>query len=1183
MSLFWNHWSMQICITLGWSCYAKVDNRTYNVLGYSTAPNNITVQTKTEFTPMRTVISSRAGPVDLVVTFLSPVDTADLTRLSLPFSYLSVSAVSNDGASHTVSVYTDTSGEFVTGDNSLTVKWSTTTENIIVHQMSLQEPITYTGSRQRAQWGTVFLAANRTGYASTLRDLFLNSGVLANTHDDKFRAVDKEWPVMAIAQNLGTVAAQPQVATFVLGHSRNPAVEYYTPTGKQDRTLYFLSKFTSEEDAVRYVVTDYPNALTASTEFDNKVQTDAAKYSPDYASVVAFSTRQAFASMEITLSGTGSGANLQDIKVFTKDAAVDDRGSSREGVLSSVDSLYSIMPMLIYTNANLGNYGLASLLEYAAVSGVESSAVHDLGLRYPRVTSHGQQSRNPLDDQYYTLKRWADYLVGNATFHQEQLTGDWFVTAPAANQTNLALKGLIALKSMVEIQKVVGMTNESSAYENAANSGLEQWIQLSSSGTKYTYQSSQRPQLLHGLYADKLLGLSFVPDSVYAQQRAQWTAGMSGFYIILALALGSLSAPILAQNTANVTCQASPYVLPAVPLVVKSPYSSAWARGPSEIAGQWPNFATGGILGSVCYIKVDNITYTVWGNPSTRANATAQQTFIQASYTYSARYRFDCWADQPILEVLSPAGYLNRLSLPFSYITIAIYVNETDTTEHNYNVSESLARVDHGVHWVTGDKEQPVKWSTEVDNNAIIHKMALQDPSIYAESHQRAHWGTFYFASNQTRFNGTQGDGTTWQTGQDIVVREQFLSSSKLGNTQDTNFRKVSDKWPIMAIAQDFGSVMLGPARTATFVLGHLRNPVVQYQTPTSQEDRSLYFMSQLSTEDDAMLASQTSTTFAAKIITEGEEISPDYMGVLSASTLQAFASMELTIPNATKSIQDPKLFIKDAAVEKDGSSTTASMIIMTYAFMRYTGNAEWAAIHYDTLKTWADYLIDNALFHPSQVTGDWFVGDAAGPAGNMTNVALKGLIALRNAANSGLEQWIQLSDYGTKFTYQSNTKLYLLHGLYADKLLGLNFVPESVYERQRTQYRSGMKRYGVPLTDGSNFTTIAHQFFTIAALRNSTFLGNWTFTAIKNYTEASVNADLVALADTYDAVTGVAAAGSAARGSVGGAYAVLALTKGEVKAIDPIMAPTPNSAGRIPAVNILVTLAAIASSTLLT
>ncbi|CAE6439171.1 unnamed protein product, partial [Rhizoctonia solani] len=187
------------------------------------------------------------------------------------------------------------------------------------------------------------------------------------------------------------------------------------------------------------------------------------------------------------------------------------------------------MPMLIYTNANLGNYALASLLEYAPVSGVTSYAVHDLGLRYPRVISHEQQSRSPLDatanmiimthafmrytgdaklaaKHYYTLKRWADYLIDNATFHQEQLTGDWFVTAPAANQTNLALKGLIALKSMVEIQKAVGMNNESSPYENAANSGLDQWIQLSSSGTKYTYQSSQQPQLLHEPFGVPLTG-----------------------------------------------------------------------------------------------------------------------------------------------------------------------------------------------------------------------------------------------------------------------------------------------------------------------------------------------------------------------------------------------------------------------------------------------------------------------------------------------------------------------------------------------------------------------------------------------------------------------------------------------------------------------------------------------------
>ncbi|CAE6470684.1 unnamed protein product [Rhizoctonia solani] len=530
-----------------------------------------------------------------------------------------------------------------------------------------------------------------------------------------------------------------------------------------------------------------------------------------------------------------------------------------------------------------------------------------------------------------------------------------------------------------------------------------------------------------------------------------------------------------------------------------------------------------------------------------------------------------------------------------------------------------------------GNNEQPVKWSTEANENSITHKMTLQNPSIYTESRQRAQWGALYFASNQT------GSDTTWQTGQDIVVRQQFLSTGKLANTQDINFRKVSVNWPVMAFAQDLGIVTSGYTGRANFVLGHLRDPVVQYQTPTSPEARSLYSMSKFLTEEDALKfalnnwvpATKTSARFTARLIKEGEGISPDYMGVLSASTFQAFASMEFTVSTATKSIQDPKLFIKDSAVQEDGSSmpgaftsvnslysimpmfiytnprlgnyglrslleyakfynqsfaahdiglrygeavvlirlsATASMIIMTYAFMRYTGDAELPAVHYDTLKTWADYLVENALFYSPEVTGDWFVGEAAGPAGNMTNVALKGLIALRSmveiqkyvigksnespkylgAANSGLERWIQLSDYGTidKFSYQSNTKQYLLHALYADKLLGLNFVPESVYVRQRTQYTSDMKRYGVPLTDVNNFTTIAHQYFTIAALTagNSTFLGNPTFTAIKNYTGASVNANLTALADTYNADTGVAVAQTVARGNVGGAYAVLAL-----------------------------------------
>ncbi|KAG8753718.1 hypothetical protein FRC12_011450 [Ceratobasidium sp. 428] len=548
---------------LGWTSYAKVDNVTYLIMGAPSTPaNNVTNQTQTQFTTTRTTITSRAGPVDLTVTFLSPLDYTDLVRLSLPFSYISISAVANDGRPHAVAVYMDISGEWITGDNSQTAQWSTVTDNnVVLHKMFLQSPATYIESSQRAQWGTVYFASNQTtgttfqtGQDVGVRQQFVSSGALANTQDTQFRGVSSNWPILAISQNLGDVSTQPAVATFVLGHTRNPAVRYIGSNGQEDRNLYFLSKFATEEDAVRFVVNDFQNAQASATQFDNKVQTDGAKVSPDYASVVALGTRQAFASMEITLSGTGSGANLQDVKIFTKDTALDN-GSSMSGVFSTVDSLYAIMPMLIYTNPALGNYALASLLEYAPFFN-QPFATHDLGLRYPQIVSHEDQARTPVDasasmiiltaafmrytgnaglaaKHYYTLKSWADFLVQNALIPSNQLTPDWYVTNSATNQTNLALKGLIALRSMVEIQKSVGMSNESSTYNDAANNGLQQWIQLTNSGTKFTYDGNARPFLLHALYADKILGLNFVPDSVYAQQRTQYTTGMKQFGVPL--------------------------------------------------------------------------------------------------------------------------------------------------------------------------------------------------------------------------------------------------------------------------------------------------------------------------------------------------------------------------------------------------------------------------------------------------------------------------------------------------------------------------------------------------------------------------------------------------------------------------------------------------------------------------
>ena len=79
------------------------------------------------------------------------LQTSDLVNQSIPFSYYSVSAASNDANSHSVQIYTDISAEWVTGDNSLTANWTTTTGDILTHQVQLASQGSYSEINDHVQ------------------------------------------------------------------------------------------------------------------------------------------------------------------------------------------------------------------------------------------------------------------------------------------------------------------------------------------------------------------------------------------------------------------------------------------------------------------------------------------------------------------------------------------------------------------------------------------------------------------------------------------------------------------------------------------------------------------------------------------------------------------------------------------------------------------------------------------------------------------------------------------------------------------------------------------------------------------------------------------------------------------------------------------------------------------------
>ncbi|CAG8732488.1 2876_t:CDS:2, partial [Acaulospora colombiana] len=285
----------------------------------SKARDEPTRRVQQQFTATQSIFTLKAGGIDLTATFLSPVEH------SIPFSYLSLSAVSNDGASHSVQVYTDISAEWVSGDNGLLVNWSTKVEDptagIITHQVQLANEETFKeiGDHIQRETNLIRLAnisilmtqgtTYQTGADTDVRAQFIQHGVLLNTTDSEFRAVQDRWPIFAYAKDLGDVGSGgvQNAVVFSVGHVRDPAIQYIVEGGGL------------QERGIASFHSDFTDALGRANTFDAKVKSDALSVSEHYAGIAALSVRQAFAATEITISrGAGGSWNTSDILIFMK-------------------------------------------------------------------------------------------------------------------------------------------------------------------------------------------------------------------------------------------------------------------------------------------------------------------------------------------------------------------------------------------------------------------------------------------------------------------------------------------------------------------------------------------------------------------------------------------------------------------------------------------------------------------------------------------------------------------------------------------------------------------------------------------------------------------------------------------------------------------------------------------------
>ncbi|KAI0665975.1 hypothetical protein C8Q78DRAFT_1072736 [Trametes maxima] len=510
----------------------RVDGQTYLWTGMDSPAvgDRSANTTHTRITPTRSIFTMQAGPLNLTITYLSPIEPSDWTLQSLPFSYVSFEASSLDGQTHDVQVYSELTAEWLSSDvpnwQNIPVQWSQrSTTDSIFYQIQFQSPQKFVEIDRLTQDGVVYFAAAAPGVTWQIdsdvncRGQFHDHGKLLNT------SAVGTVAVYSIAHDLGEIQNTSSPVTWAFGHVRNPTILYSAIPGSVTRELgpYFVTHYGSNmAQAIDDVTKGFPVVLQRAIAFDEAIIGNASRISPEYADLVSLAARQTMASLDITVStGTDGQPNSSDVRIFMKDNGA----TTPTSRINPVERIYAALPMMLFFNASLVGPMLVPLLESQDGSTVQQPyAALDLGVAYPNATGARndpnlgvEQSGNmlillyaharftgdgSLIAQYYDLaKRWADFLVNNTLIPGDTQVSADSETVNAANMTNLAIKGIIG---------------------GYAASLAASWLSFASSSDQShllgVYGDQASWALIYNVYADRLLGTNVVSEAVLHSQ-----------------------------------------------------------------------------------------------------------------------------------------------------------------------------------------------------------------------------------------------------------------------------------------------------------------------------------------------------------------------------------------------------------------------------------------------------------------------------------------------------------------------------------------------------------------------------------------------------------------------------------------------------------------------------------------
>lgn len=485
------------------------------------------IQKSVEISATQTRYTFTCGPVDLKLSFTSPLLPDQLDLLSRPVTYVNAEVAANDGGTHDASLYLGVASAIAVNSPAQLVTGNAYTAN----QMNLiklgtkEQPVLQKrGDDVKIDWGYAYVAVaekdKAVQYFSPSKTAFVP---FISGSARQGNSINGKQILASTIVPLGKVGTAAVNKTILIGYDDLESIQYF---GKNLPAWWRDGKTTSIEAEMADAFSKQDAILEACKKWDDRIYNDALKAGgKEYADLCVLSFRQGIAAHKLVKSPEG------EILFLSKE-------NFSNGSINTVDITYPSAPFYLAYNPDLLK-GMMNGIFYYSESGkwAKPFPAHDLGT-YPKANGQTYGEDMPVEEagnmviltaalaktegnaeyarkHWKTLSTWVDFLVKDGFDPANQLCTDDFAGHLARN-ANLSVKAIVGIGCYAMLAEQLGEKATAEKYRQIAKEYAQKWMGMADDGDHYTltFDNKGTWSQKYNMVWDKMLGLNLFPEAV---------------------------------------------------------------------------------------------------------------------------------------------------------------------------------------------------------------------------------------------------------------------------------------------------------------------------------------------------------------------------------------------------------------------------------------------------------------------------------------------------------------------------------------------------------------------------------------------------------------------------------------------------------------------------------------------